>query len=536
VPRHGGTAPLKWLIVALAGLVALVLGALLALPWLVDAPRVQAYVAQAASQVLGRSVRFASFSVSAFPAPSVRLKGLQVAEDPRFGTQPFLTVAEGRVGIKLRPLLTGHVELSDLTLDKLRLEVIEDGGRLNIASLGASTPGARPAPRAPGAAAPAAGAAAVIAQVRIKDGVIHYVRRGPSATDLRLEGVDLTVRPSGETLTLAGAAQLAPGGVRLKLSDATLALGAGRPLGEAPLRGVVDLDGRDVGPLTRSFIASPGVTGSVAGRLQLGGTLTQPTAQGELTFARLLLSERQPRCPAPVDRQLKLDGIHVPIAFKLSQLDSAPLTAQVASGRVSARLSTALAGATRPVTLKDVEVKGVELGPILVDYLCSGFAATGPLDLTGDFTFQAGEPMRTLDGAGRLRLGRGRVVGSEALGLLRDIVAVAGVVGALAEPGKVAAPLRPLDFDSVTASFRIVNGVVTTKDLDYQGQGLSASAAGSYGLADGRTEMAVTLTQGRNQIKARVTGAVGGKLVAVPTGVTVGGRDAVKELLDRLLR
>jgi AsmA protein len=482
-------------------------------------------------------VRFASFSVSAFPAPSVRLKGLQVAEDPRFGTQPFLTVAEGRVGIKLRPLLTGRVELSGLTLEKLRLEVIEDGGRLNIASLGASTSGARPAPRAPGAAAPAAGAAAVIAQVRIKDGVIHYVRRGPSATDLSLEGVEVTVRPSGETLILAGAAQLAPGGVRLKLSDAALALGAGRPLGEAPLRGVVDVDGRDVGPLAHSFIASPRVAGSVAGRLQLGGTLTQPTAQGELTFARLLLSERRPRCPPPVDRQLKLDGIHVPIAFKLSQLDSAPLTAQAAGGRLSARLFTALTGATRPVTIKDVEVKGVEMGPVLVDYLCSGFAATGPLDLTGDFTLQAGEPMRTLNGAGRLRLGRGRVVGSEALGLLRDILAVAGAVGALVEPGKLgAAPLRPLDFESVTASFRIVNGVVTTNDLDYQGQGLSASAAGSYGLADGRTEMAVTLTQGRNQIKTRVTGAVGGKLVAVPTGATLGGRDAVKQILDRLLR
>ena len=33
----------------MAGLVALVLAALLALPWLVDAPRVQAYIAQAAS-------------------------------------------------------------------------------------------------------------------------------------------------------------------------------------------------------------------------------------------------------------------------------------------------------------------------------------------------------------------------------------------------------------------------------------------------------------------------------------------------------
>ena len=58
----------------------------------------------------------------------------------------------------------------------------------------------------------------------------------------------------------------------------------------------------------------------------------------------------------------------------------------------------------------------------------------------------------------------------------------------------------------------------------------------SYGFADGRTDMAVTLTQGRNQIKTRVTGVVGGKLVAVPTEVTVGGRDAVKQLLDRLLR
>jgi hypothetical protein len=237
-----------------------------------------------------------------------------------------------------------------------------------------------------------------------------------------------------------------------------------------------------------------------------------------------------------VDRQLNLDSVRAPIAFKLSQLDSAPLTARVAGGLVSARLSTALTGATRPVTIKDLEIKGVELGPIVVDYLCSGLAATGPLDLTGDFTLQAGEPLRTLDGAGRLRVGRGRVVGREALALLRDIVTVAGVVGALTEPGKLGAPLRPLDFDSVTASFRIVNGVVTTNDLDYQGQGLHASVAGSYGLADGRTDMAVTLTQGRNQVKARVTGAVGGKLMAVPTGATVGGRDAVKEILDRLLR
>ena len=250
------------------------LGALLALPWLVDAPRVQAYVAQAASQVLGRPVRFASFSVSAFPTPSLRLEG--TCRSPRTRASVPSPSSPSRRAASASSCVrssAGRVELSELTLEKLRLEVIEDGGRLNIASLGAPTTGARPVPRRSRRRRPPAGAAAVIAQVRIKDGVIHYVRRGSSATDLRLEGVDVTVRPSGETLTLAGGAQLAPGGVRLKLSDATLALGAGRPLGEAPLRGVVDLDAPDVGPLARTFLASPGVAGAVAGRLRLGGTL-----------------------------------------------------------------------------------------------------------------------------------------------------------------------------------------------------------------------------------------------------------------------
>ena len=48
--------------------------------------------------------------------------------------------------------------------------------------------------------------------------------------------------------------------------------------------------------------------------------------------------------------------------------------------------------------------------------------------------------------------------------------------------------------------------------------------------------MTVTLSQGRNQIKARVTGTVGARLSVVPTGATVSGRDAVKEIVDRLLR
>jgi uncharacterized protein involved in outer membrane biogenesis len=210
---------LKWILIAAGALVLLLAGALVALPWLVDVPRVQAYIAAAASQALGRPVRFTSLSVSALPTPSVRLKGLQVAEDPKFGTQPFLVVEEGRFRIRLRPLFSGRVELTELTLDKPRVQIIDDGaGHLNMASLGPTASPGRAAPRPPAAAAPAGATAATISRVRLKDGMAHMVRRGAKPLDLRLEAIDIVVRPAADTYALEGTARLEPGGLALTLS------------------------------------------------------------------------------------------------------------------------------------------------------------------------------------------------------------------------------------------------------------------------------------------------------------------------------
>ncbi|HKW91867.1 MAG TPA: AsmA family protein, partial [Methylomirabilota bacterium] len=127
----------KWLLVGLGVLVLVVVGALLALPLLLDTPAIQTYVAQAASHALGRPVKFGGLSISALPLPTVRLRALQVGEDPAFGTGPFVTVGEGRMRIRIRPLLHGHVELADLTLEAPRIHVVEDAaGRLNVATLG----------------------------------------------------------------------------------------------------------------------------------------------------------------------------------------------------------------------------------------------------------------------------------------------------------------------------------------------------------------------------------------------------------------
>ena len=284
---------MKWILIAAGTLVLLLAGALVALPWLVDVPRVQAYVAQAASQALGRPVRFASLTVSAFPTPGVRLKGLQVGEDPRFGQQPFLVVEEGRFRLRLRPLLSGRVELTDLTLDKLRVEIIDDGGRLNVASLGPAATGPRATTRPSAGAAPAAGAAA-ISQIRIRDSVVHFVRRGAQGLDVRLEGMDLVMRPSGDTYTLEGSARLAPGGLRFKLAPATLTVPPGRSLGEAPLRATVEVSGADVGA------ARPRLRGGPRGPRPGGGPATR---RGHRLPAhrpgRLHLPRPHPVRPAP---------------------------------------------------------------------------------------------------------------------------------------------------------------------------------------------------------------------------------------------
>jgi len=202
---------LKWTLVGLAVLVALVLGALLALPLLLDTPAIQSYASQAASHALGRPVKFNALSISALPLPSVKLRGLQVAEDPAFGPGPFITVSEGRMRIRIRPLLQGRVELADLTLEEPRIHVVEDAaGRLNVATLGGGAPPAPAGPPRVGAGRPAAAAAGAVllSRVRIVKGAIDYQKAGATSAQFTLDAIDVTVTQAvaGEALRVSGSA------------------------------------------------------------------------------------------------------------------------------------------------------------------------------------------------------------------------------------------------------------------------------------------------------------------------------------------
>src|SRR5262245_6286724 len=138
---------LRWLLGAIAVLLLLGVGALALFPLLLDTPTVQAYVAQTASHAVGRPVKFTSLSVSLLPLPHVNLKGLEIADDPRFGTAPLLRVGEMRVGLRVRPLLSLRIELARLTLKDAQVQAIEDGGRWTLVALAGAATSTERSPR-----------------------------------------------------------------------------------------------------------------------------------------------------------------------------------------------------------------------------------------------------------------------------------------------------------------------------------------------------------------------------------------------------
>jgi len=284
-----------------------------------------------------------------------------------------------------------------------------------------------------------------------------------------------------------------------------------------------------------TLVPAPAVAGPVKGRVQVSGTTARLTATGAVTFERLTVTEAQPHCPDPKPRTLILDEVRVPLLYAPPQLESQQVQTKVAKGTVTFRLLVAL-GPPRVATLRDIQVKGVQLEPVLVDYLCQRNAVTGPLDLTGELSLRLPEALPTLAGSGRLSIGAGRVVGPDLLNAVGQALALTDLVAATLTPGgRGESKKTPLSFDSITATYTITNGVVRTDDLVYVARDVRVTGAGTYGLVDGRTAMDVTVSQGTNRLKARVAGSPGA-LSIVPTDVRLKEPKDLRKALDRLLR
>lgn len=500
-----------WVALGVGVVVVLAIAALIAVPFLVDTPRVQALIASTASNALGRPVKFSAVSVSVLPLPSIVLRNLEVAEDPSFGPAPFLKLDRAEIRLRLWPLLLFRVELGDFVLKQPAITLIQHAdGRWNISSLGPTgeTAEARGAAR-PRAGGGGTGAGAVLgSRIKIEKGVVTYESKaGGGTARYRVEDLDLTITPSAGPIAVEGDARLKPGDLEVKVADGSVVVNGARALTEAPVRGRLMLDGKNIQELVAAAMGpDPIIAGALKGTLTLGGTVGKPKASGDVQLSNLTVTDTNPQCPEPKQRTLTLGPVKLNAAWEDSRFAARPVTTSLANGTITTNLTAILDGGMR-VELGDIGVKAVPIEKLLVDFLCQGYAVTGPLDLSGQASARLAQMWTTLNGAGQLRLGPGKVVGAQALALLSNVVRVAGAVESV-----LSGEVRPLalgsalDYDSLTATYTITNGVVSTKDLTLTGRALSARAAGTYALASGAMNVDLSVKTSQRELRAKVTG------------------------------
>ncbi|MBI1847031.1 MAG: hypothetical protein HYR86_08680, partial [Candidatus Rokubacteria bacterium] len=334
--------------------------------------------------------------------------------------------------------------------------------------------------------------------------------------------------------------RLEPGGLTFTLADGAFGLGGARTPLDAPLRGRITVEGKDLeGLVAVAMGPEPRLGGGLKATFSLAGTAGRPVLTGEVALANVTVTETNPQCPEPRRRTLALPSVTLAAGWEDGRFTGRPLMASVAGGTVTA---TVIAQVDRRITVQlgDLAIRALPLERVLVDFLCHAQAVSGPLDLTGTAAFTAGDIPRTLSGAGQVKIGAGRIVGVQALRMLDAIASVAGAVGTLLGPGTPVSSSALAEFDSITGTYQARDGVLTSRDLVFNGRAVKATIAGQYNLASGALSFDVVAAVAGRNVRARVTGTAAAPSVSVVPASLLSPGDAgriekgLQDLLKRM--
>jgi AsmA protein len=140
--------PLRIAAYVAAGLIGLIVIAAVLVVVFVDPNDYRDDIQKMVEQKTGRELTLGGdLKLSVFPWIALESGPASLGDAPGFGPEPFVSIKEARVGVRLLPLLRGKIEVGNVKLDGARIRLITDeSGRENWADLGKSE--AQPAPQA----------------------------------------------------------------------------------------------------------------------------------------------------------------------------------------------------------------------------------------------------------------------------------------------------------------------------------------------------------------------------------------------------
>jgi AsmA protein len=179
---------------------------LLVVPFLIPVNQFRGTIEQKASAALGRKVEVGNLSLSLFSG-GLGADNLSIADDPKFGTSPFLTAKSVKVGVEIMPLIFSKtLNVTDITIDSPQVSLIRNpGGDWNYSSLGASAakseaqvPPSAPAAKPTAAPPSTAGGEFSVQKLELKSGRITV---GSTSSQKRSTYDNVSVVASNVSLT-----------------------------------------------------------------------------------------------------------------------------------------------------------------------------------------------------------------------------------------------------------------------------------------------------------------------------------------------
>src|SRR5437870_3153688 len=195
---------MKKFFVGLGVLVLLLLIAVL-LPFVIDLNGYQARYLPILEESLNRKVTVKDLRLTLVPRIGVHISGFTIMDDPLFSTGPFARLGSLDLGVKLRPLLSGRVEIDEIIVRDPAITVIKNSlGLLNVSTLGKKTspqPEKSPVP-SPGSEQLQMWSLLAVDRLAVSDGQVDYRDRSSAKpAEYSLDKVRVLLQGVGLGLT-----------------------------------------------------------------------------------------------------------------------------------------------------------------------------------------------------------------------------------------------------------------------------------------------------------------------------------------------
>ncbi|UVT15658.1 MAG: AsmA family protein [Nitrospira sp.] len=456
------------ILIGLLVLVVLLVGVVLALPFLIDLNKYQDQYKPLIEDALNRKVQLQDIRLTVWPRIGARVAGFAVLDDPSFGSGPFASLSSLDVGVKLMPLLSGKVEVEEITLRDPDITVIKNKkGVLNASTIGRKgvgvpeTPSRAPIPSTEGPLKVLALLA--VDRVSIDGGKLTY--RDLSAakpTEYVLQDMELLLRDVrlGQTPTLHFLSLVQPFNIPVKL-DGTF----------GPLKETMDIDAINfqLGVGKTDFT----ITGKAAGN-DANINITSPV----INTANLPVA-------LPLKKPVDVKNFQIAAEVRGQEAKLNALSFQLFDGQIKGQ-GKLIAGSDAPPFKGGVTVQGVQLGPAFTAVAETPISVSGTagadLSLQGQ-GFSMPDLTKALEGTGHMAVKDGKI---EGVNLLQEAVSALKVVGiSLGDPKATA-------FSTIETDLAIKHGIINVKRLLMDSHDFQATGGGTIGF-DQRLNLLVNL-------------------------------------------